>query len=138
MNVVMLKPEDIAAYLTHMRAADSQSGVDGLPHFHPYGRDEPYDMEAAIVREQKRWATPLNEPGWRRAWGIFDSDATRPVGHLYLEGGMLLSAMHRVGMGMGLAISRTIAEAHGGSLEFRRNPERGVSFVLTIPTQVSS
>ncbi len=42
------------------------------------------------------------------------------------------------GMGMGLAISRTIAEAHGGSLEFRRNPERGVSFVLTIPTQVSS
>ncbi len=56
MNVVMLKPEDIAAYLTHMRAADSQSGVDGLPHFHPYGRDEPYDMEAAIVREQKRWA----------------------------------------------------------------------------------
>jgi two-component system sensor kinase FixL len=41
------------------------------------------------------------------------------------------------GMGMGLAISRTIAEAHGGSLEFRRNPKRGVSFVLTLPTQAS-
>ena len=41
------------------------------------------------------------------------------------------------GMGMGLAISRTIAEAHGGTLEFRRNPKRGVSFVLTIPTQAS-
>jgi len=42
------------------------------------------------------------------------------------------------GMGMGLAICRTIAEAHNGSLEFRRNPERGVSFALTLPTQATS
>ena len=102
MNVEMLKPEHINGYLTYMRKADAQSGVDGLPHFHPYGKDEPYDMQAAIQREHKRWTTPLDEPGWRRAWGIFDSDQAQPVGHLYFEGGMLLSAMHRVGMGMGL------------------------------------
>jgi len=42
------------------------------------------------------------------------------------------------GMGMGLAICRTIAEAHNGSLEFRRNPDRGVSFALTLPTKATS
>lgn len=114
MNVEMLKPEDIEAYLVHMRLADSESGVDGLPHFHPYGRDEPYDKEAAIVREHQRWATPLEEPGWRRAWGIFDSDPTQPVGHLYFAGGTLLSAMHRVGMGMGLR--RSHHRRGGGAL----------------------
>jgi len=41
------------------------------------------------------------------------------------------------GMGMGLAICRTIAEAHSGSLEFRRNPDRGVSFVLKLPTKAT-
>jgi len=43
----------------------------------------------------------------------------------------------RTGMGMGLAICRTIAETHNGSLEFRRNPDRGVSFALTLPTRPS-
>jgi two-component system sensor kinase FixL len=37
------------------------------------------------------------------------------------------------GMGMGLAISRTIVEAHGGRLEAVANPERGVTFRMTLP-----
>jgi two-component system sensor kinase FixL len=40
------------------------------------------------------------------------------------------------GMGMGLAISRSIAENHGGTLKFTNNEEDGVSFILTIPTRV--
>ncbi|MEM9419680.1 MAG: ATP-binding protein, partial [Planctomycetota bacterium] len=37
------------------------------------------------------------------------------------------------GMGMGLAISESIALAHGGSLTARANPDRGATFTLTLP-----
>jgi two-component system sensor kinase FixL len=37
------------------------------------------------------------------------------------------------GMGMGLSISRSIVDAHGGRLWFSRNPQRGTTFFFTIP-----
>jgi len=37
------------------------------------------------------------------------------------------------GMGMGLAICRTIAEAHGGRISARERPERGSVFELSLP-----
>jgi two-component system sensor kinase FixL len=39
------------------------------------------------------------------------------------------------GMGLGLSISRSIANAHGGELTFENNPEGdGASFFFTLPT----
>jgi two-component system sensor kinase FixL len=37
------------------------------------------------------------------------------------------------GLGMGLAISRSIVEAHGGKIWGRENPDRGATFQFTVP-----
>jgi two-component system sensor kinase FixL len=37
------------------------------------------------------------------------------------------------GLGMGLAISRSIIEAHGGRLWAENNPNRGATFYFTVP-----
>ncbi|MCX5698007.1 MAG: ATP-binding protein, partial [Candidatus Omnitrophica bacterium] len=37
------------------------------------------------------------------------------------------------GLGMGLSISRSIIEAHGGRLDVKNNPDRGATFYFTIP-----
>ncbi|MGC2491387.1 GAF domain-containing sensor histidine kinase [Candidatus Binatus sp.] len=37
------------------------------------------------------------------------------------------------GMGMGLAIVRSIIKAHGGQVSARRNPDRGSTFEITLP-----
>jgi PAS domain S-box-containing protein len=39
----------------------------------------------------------------------------------------------REGLGMGLSISRTIVEAHGGRLWAENNPDRGATFYFTVP-----
>ena len=38
------------------------------------------------------------------------------------------------GMGMGLPISQTIIEAHGGTMAASNNPDRGATFSFTLPT----
>ena len=39
------------------------------------------------------------------------------------------------GLGMGLAICRTIVEAHGGRMEASDNPDSGATFTVSLPTK---
>jgi RimJ/RimL family protein N-acetyltransferase len=106
MKVRPLAIADVDGYLRHVLEVDAGSGVDSGAHSHPYRRSEPFDMDAARDRESTRWSSEIDQPGWRRAWGLFGQGEL--VGHLYLAGGTLHSEMHRVSMGMG------VVRAHRG------------------------
>jgi signal transduction histidine kinase len=45
-----------------------------------------------------------------------------------------VSGASKPGTGLGLFIARSIAEAHGGTLEVHSRPEQGATFTLTLPT----
>jgi K+-sensing histidine kinase KdpD len=40
-------------------------------------------------------------------------------------------------MGMGLAITRSIIEAHGGHIRATNNPEAGLTVEFTLPTELA-
>jgi signal transduction histidine kinase len=42
------------------------------------------------------------------------------------------------GSGLGLAVARAIAEAHGGTLSVRSSPGEGATFVLSLPSELST
>jgi signal transduction histidine kinase len=44
----------------------------------------------------------------------------------------------RPGAGLGLAICKWIAEAHGGSIEVQSRPGRGTTFTVTLPVEISA
>jgi PAS domain S-box-containing protein len=85
-------------------------------------------------------------PGERQVWVKTESDGTERVKVSVGDRGIGLArdnidkifqpfyTTKREGLGMGLSISRSIIEAHGGRLWAENNPDRGATFYFTLPT----
>jgi len=71
------------------------------------------------------------------ATGILTAVSDRGVGIDKSQAEKIFKPFHTTksgGMGMGLAISRSIIESHGGKLWAEPNPDRGATFKFTLPT----
>lgn len=88
-----------------------------------------------------RPATPITLSAEERGRMIAVSVADRGIGIDSAEQPLIFERFYRArshgegtaGTGMGLAISRSIIEAHGGSIEVRSQPGQGSVFTFTIP-----
>jgi signal transduction histidine kinase len=54
-------------------------------------------------------------------------------GLIFERFGRVQDGSAKPGTGLGLFIARSIAEAHGGSVEVRSAPQRGATFTVTLP-----
>ncbi len=96
----MLAKDDVDAYVDHLAAHDLESGTEGDLPSGPYSANEPEDKADVRSKALRRWATPLDALGWRRAWGLWEGG--RVVGSVHLAGADLRAAMHRVDCGIGI------------------------------------
>ena len=86
----------------------------------------PADERALTVRVKAKI------PGWLEV-SVSDCGSGLPPA----EAGQLFEPFHTTkpnGMGMGLAISKTIVEAHGGKIRAENHPDTGATFTFTLPT----
>lgn len=98
--------DDLEAYVAHRAVHDRESGTEGdLPHG-PYSRTALQDAATIRRRALESWAKPVDEPGWRRAWGLFHEGTV--VGSVHLHGSELPASLHRADLGIG------IVRAHRG------------------------
>jgi two-component system sensor kinase FixL len=51
---------------------------------------------------------------------------------------MLSYTTKAAGSGVGLSVSRSIVEAHGGRLRAEQNPDQGATFSFTVPVHSSA
>ena len=79
---------------------ESERENENNVYFGAYSITEPYPTEEIKKNTIERWIKTTDTPGWRRAWGIFDSD--RIIGSADIAGGDLPTSLHRVDFGIGI------------------------------------
>jgi signal transduction histidine kinase len=67
--------------------------------------------------------------------GIAPGDVARVFDRFWRADPARSRTGERPGIGLGLAISKWIAEAHGGSIAVTSRPQRGTTFTVTLPRQ---
>ena len=98
-HIRLLELSDVESWLEQCHSLDAESGKDSI-YYGPYSKNEPFSIDKIRKKTIKLWSTELITPGWRRAWGIFDSD--RIIGSAQIAAGDLPSSVHRVDLGLGI------------------------------------
>ena len=98
-NIRLLTLDDVEDWLKQCAILDSESGEDGI-YFGPYNRGVPFSIDKIRKKTIKLWSCDFSEPGWRRAWGIFDDG--KIVGSAQIAAGDLPTNLHRVHLGLGI------------------------------------
>jgi len=98
-NIRLLTLDDLEEWLLQCQIVSSESGENNV-YFGAYSVTESYPTEEIKKNTIERWSKTTDTPGWRRAWGIFDSD--RIIGSADIAGGDLPTNLHRVDFGIGI------------------------------------
>jgi len=94
------------------------------------------DAMTTTERQQRRLTISTGNDGGQALVSVCDCG----VGVEQGQSEQVFKAFHSTksgGMGMGLAISRSIIEAHGGRLWLEPNDGPGVTFKFTLPSSVA-
>jgi len=114
---------DAGDFASHLVRHLAESGAKGGLHFAPVT-----DLDRSEVRQEteRRWATPLTQPGWGRVW-ILQTSSSPVVGHVELRGSLLAAGLHRAELSIG------IEAAHRGRGEGQRLTHVALAFAVDCP-----
>ncbi|NUP05794.1 MAG: GNAT family N-acetyltransferase [Polyangiaceae bacterium] len=108
LDIVSAKNSDSGDFAAHIARHLAESGAYGSSHFAPVSvvsRDE------VAHESERRWSTPLTQPGWGRVWMLTRRDrpsawpleaGARVTGHVELRGALLHSGLHRADLSIGI------------------------------------
>ena len=95
-------------------------------------------MEAVAVAPESRRIEISSSPTSEQFIQVTVTDQGTGLGSVDIERMFMLSyTTKEAGTGVGLSVSRSIVEAHGGKLWAEPHPGRGATFCFTIPAHSS-
>ena len=97
LNIRVLTLDDLEGWLNQCEILDSESGENNI-YYGPYNSDEPYPSDKLRKKNKILWTQKITIPGWRRVWGVFDSNVI--VGSAQITAGELPTNIHRVDLGL--------------------------------------
>jgi len=86
--------------------------------------DTPIDIKAAVFKDKVK--IEIKDQGI----GIPKGD----LKHIFEKFYRVARPQQVMGTGLGLSICKGIIEAHGGQITAQNNPDRGATFIITIPS----
>lgn len=131
--IIPARTEHARAFAEYVAEHVADSGRDGAPHYAVSTTAIPEEIRLATI---ERWARPLDEPLWGRAWLLWtcppaptgcagfaidnpdpagDPSPARVVGHLELRGGRVRAELHRAVLAMGM-LTPYRGQGHGRRL----------------------
>lgn len=98
LEIVALERRHIRLFNEHFARHRAESGR-GEWHFMPFAPD---DSRGPGGLDDRRLDLPLDAPGWQRWFVALDEQRARIVGHVDLKGEVLVTALHRCELGIGI------------------------------------